>query len=236
MLFHPLEKPVSDFAVVALNYIMPKFLHDVWSRASLRICADGGANRVNERYMNDKKHDFIFPDAVIGDLKSLDRKLWSELKNSGTEIIEIHNSYINDVEKALRFLDDMNVKKPVILLGAFGGKMDQSMSAIHSMLAHPELEVYCLDDNNFSTWIRPGKTEINASMKWTTEVCGLLPLHSPVKSISTQGLKWNLNGGSLSMGNFISTSNEIISSKIHISTSHPVFWTNQTAKNNKNGS
>ena len=51
--------------------------------------------------------------------------------------------------------------------------------------------------------------------------CGLLPVCGPVGKVWTEGLKWNLNGQSLRMGELISSSNRVQSSdhddKIEIS-------------------
>ena len=59
--------------------------------------------------------------------------------------------------------------------------------------------------------------------------CGLLPLGGPVRSITTSGLQWNLQGENLQLGVRISSSNAVLpcSAEVVVETSDSVLWTIQ---------
>ena len=229
MIDHPFESNIP-YVLLTLNYHLPKFFDNIWNNAKIKICVDGGANQVYDFFLNKGIKEFNRPDIVIGNLKSIKKDIKDFFKFNGTQFLELHNSEINDSEKSINFLDEMKIKDPIILLGALGGKMDQSTSIFHSMLLHSNLNLNIIDDNNFCKIILPGNNIINFKNKWTTKICGLLPIFKPIKNITTKGLKWNLNNDSLKIGNFISTSNEILNNKIEIFTSDPILWTNQSKK------
>ncbi|CAL4950129.1 unnamed protein product [Urochloa decumbens] len=45
-LHQPASTPVKNYALVVLNQHLPRSMPRLWSHANLRICADGGANRI----------------------------------------------------------------------------------------------------------------------------------------------------------------------------------------------
>lgn len=228
LISNPLEHG-DPYAVIALNYTLPKYLESVWKQANIRVCVDGGSNRVYDFFKKNGTKDYLSPDAIIGDLKSIRPEVREEFESTGTQIVHIPNNSITDSEKALNLLSDMKVNFPILVLGAYGGKFDETASLINASLARPELRIFLADDSNFSNWVFPGKTKILTPQKVTTNVCGLLPLQKPV-SLVTQGLKWNLNGETLKMGEFISSSNELAANEIFIDAKDPIFWTIQAKK------
>ncbi|KAL6884690.1 hypothetical protein ACP4OV_010626 [Aristida adscensionis] len=42
----PANTPVTNYSLVVLNQHLPRFMPRLWAHARLRICADGGANRI----------------------------------------------------------------------------------------------------------------------------------------------------------------------------------------------
>jgi len=71
------QKPADDaepLALIVLNTPIPSeyrkmFLH-LWQNASLRVCADGGANRVLDFFGQDVWSSMKLPQVITGDLDS----------------------------------------------------------------------------------------------------------------------------------------------------------------------
>lgn len=225
---NPLEHGLP-YAAIALNSQLPKYFDKVWKQANIRICVDGGANKIWDIQDHDKDHDILAPDAVVGDIKTIRPEIKHEFELAGTQFVDLKNQNFTDAEKAINLLSEMKCKNPILLLGAFDGRFDQTAAEIHSALSPPDLSIILADDSNFSNWIFPGRTKILTPQKVTTNVCGLLPLLKPV-SLKTKGLRWNLNGQTLAMGKFISSSNEVAAKEVTIDTKVPIFWTLQAKK------
>jgi thiamine pyrophosphokinase len=113
--------------------------------------------------------------------------------------------------------------------------MDQTLSSIHELIWITNLirqqslglELIFCDSFSMMMLVEPGETIIYPSTKFEDKKgCGLIPVSGIVKKISTRGLKWELGGdyGTIELGVFISTSNEISAESVHIVTSDPVIW------------
>ena len=227
MIQHPIESG-KPYAVIALNYILPKFLPQIWESAKLRICADGGANRVLKHFKTIGQTNYKFPQYIIGDLDSIQNDTRDFLTSKGTEFVKIYNQDYNDAEKTLLFLKDIKNKYPLVILGGLGGRFDQSAQSLSVALKYSNtFDLFFLDDHNFMTWILPKHSKILTPRKMTTDICGLLPVAGPVRHIKTSGLKWDVDY-SLKLGTFISSSNEITKDCVQVKTSDPILWMNET--------
>ncbi|KAF8401482.1 hypothetical protein HHK36_012422 [Tetracentron sinense] len=76
------SKPSLTYALVVLNQRLPRFTPLLWKHAQLRICADGGANRVYDEmpdlFPNDDPLDVrnrYKPDVIKGDLDSIRKEV-----------------------------------------------------------------------------------------------------------------------------------------------------------------
>jgi thiamine pyrophosphokinase len=227
MLAHPIEAG-QPFTALALNYYLPAFFDRLWAKAETRICADGGANRVFNWFGGQR---FKNPELVVGDFDSLRPHVREFFERSGTKFEHIHDQDQNDLSKCLLTLEKNKIKSPIVVFGAFGGRFDQTIASFSGALVHSKQRLYFLDDNNFSTWIFPSDKGILCPQQWTTKVCGLLPISTPVRKVTTKGLKWDCDFG-LQMNEFVSSSNEIATGfdRVLITTSDAILWTNQTKK------
>lgn len=227
MIAHPIESG-KPYTALALNYWLPQFFSELWDKAKTRVCADGGANRVAS-YFEGK--DFKKPNFVVGDFDSLRQDVKKTFIQSGTEFLKVYDQDYNDLQKSLKQIHQLGITDPVVIFGAFGGRMDHTIAALHAALECTNLRIYFLDDNNFATWIKPEDKGIICPQQWTTKMCGLIPVGHPVRHIKTKGLKWDCDFG-LELGKMISSSNEISEGydRVMIDTSDPILWTNQTKK------
>jgi len=77
-LHRPVNRPVKNYALVVLNQHLPRFMPRLWDHANLRICADGGANRIfDEMFQLTNDEDEIsirnryIPEIIEGDMDSI---------------------------------------------------------------------------------------------------------------------------------------------------------------------
>jgi thiamine pyrophosphokinase len=148
----------------------------------------------------------ITPDEVIGDFDSLDAATLGQLEASHVPI----RTYPRDkdatdgqlaIERALELSPDA-----LYLLGFLGGpRLDQLLANI-LLLTRIEIPAVLLDERNECRLLRP-----HAAYQWTpepSEVISLIPLTDAVQGVFTEGLRWPLNGDTLTRGDTRGVSNE----------------------------
>jgi thiamine pyrophosphokinase len=163
----------------------------------LVICADGGAQHALALGLT--------PDVVIGDLDSLDGNLQARLEGEGCQVL-IHPTRKDetDLELALRYAVDHGVDE-ILILGALGGRIDQTLANI-LLLALPELE-------GIKTRIVAGDQEVflirgQALIEGQVgDIVSLLSIASDVTGITTEGLEYPLQLGTLKLGPALGVSN-----------------------------
>jgi thiamine pyrophosphokinase len=156
----------------------------------LVICADGGADNALALGLQ--------PQAVIGDLDSLDESLRSRLEKEHCQFIT-HPARKDetDLELALRYVIDQGVDE-ILILGALGGRVDQTLANV-LLLALPELR-------SIEARITNGRQEVflirdEALIEGQVgDTLSLLPLTEEVTGIYTQGLEYPLQNDTLHLG------------------------------------
>jgi thiamine pyrophosphokinase len=155
------------------------------------------------------------PDAVIGDLDSLDAASLSELRVRGVPI----ETYPRDkdatdgqlaIERALQMKPNQ-----LLLLGFLGGpRLDQAVANV-LLLARAEAPAVLLDERNECVLLRPGV--VHAWRPEPDEVVSLLPLTADATGVRTHGLRWPLDGARLTFGDTRGVSNEPAAVEAHVS-------------------
>ena len=140
-----------------------------------------------------------------------------------------NSQHDNQTEKHIR--TDSNV----LVLGAFGGRLDHEMANLNSAVrwsksnkAGPIVSpLTLLSEHSIAYVLAPGTHNIYPDLSLEGPTCGLIPLGETCESITTTGLKWNLNQSKLEFGGLVSTSNAMKEGveKITVETSHHVLWT-----------
>ncbi|CAM9452148.1 unnamed protein product [Choristocarpus tenellus] len=94
----------SPLALVVLNTERDResreILRHLWSQASLRLCADGGANRLYDSLEEADRTSFV-PDVIVGDLDSLRPEVCSFYQGLGSKVRREQDQDHNDFEKCL---------------------------------------------------------------------------------------------------------------------------------------
>jgi thiamine pyrophosphokinase len=150
----------------------------------------------------------------------------------------------SEVQSTAAHLDPraLTTNSCVVVMGAFGGRFDQEMATLSSL--HRWLAVFdrmvLLGAHSMAFLLQPGVThrircvnhnnaadQTNAGVVREGPTCGLIPLAGRVRSITTQGLQWDLNQQALEMGVCISSSNALRAETVEVTvqTSDTVLWT-----------
>eukprot|EP00511_Aplanochytrium_stocchinoi_P002266 CAMPEP_0204835074 /NCGR_PEP_ID=MMETSP1346-20131115/21557_1 /ASSEMBLY_ACC=CAM_ASM_000771 /TAXON_ID=215587 /ORGANISM="Aplanochytrium stocchinoi, Strain GSBS06" /LENGTH=272 /DNA_ID=CAMNT_0051968777 /DNA_START=348 /DNA_END=1169 /DNA_ORIENTATION=+ len=234
------EEPDPLVLLVLNTQVERKLFRSLWKRSAIRICADGGANRLYDEYSNSKMaselneckvgaHCFI-PDYVRGDLDSIRSEVAQFYADLGTKIEKVHDQDSNDMEKCLDFLQrlqaERNQRFSVVALGSFGGRFDQTMANLNAAYKWNGVfsNLVLISTHSLGFLLSAGSHKIIINKDFETTTCGLLPIGTPSESVTTKGLKWNLNKHKMEFGKLISSSNEVVEDFVLVETSHPIFW------------
>ena len=228
-----LHSPIEDI----------EYFRRLWSHASFRLCADGAANRLHDlvtKVYSESEWEVALrtalPDAIHGDLDSLDDAVRSRYESMGVEISKDPDQYSTDFGKAVKKVCERlpNVQH-VLVLGSIGGRVDQGIGLLGELYReqkfnHPNVRFWLFSEANVSTILSPGITLIHTPLKerLITRNIGILSVYGPAK-ISTTGLEWDVEDWETEMGGQMSTSNHIISDDITVRTNSYVLFTVERA-------
>jgi len=230
----------SGAALVVLNTeFSGTLLRMLWRSTSLRVCADGGANR-----LYDLARDLV-PDAIVGDLDSVRsevRSFYEEEK--GVLISRVGEQDHNDLDKAIGFVrrEWDSRGRHISILGAFGGRFDQEMAtfdaAFRWSVDWPDVAYRMYSDDNVAALLTPN---VRHTLRFRPDLegpsCGLIPIGRKCERVTTTGLKWNLDDDPLEFGKLISSSNQLKDTDdddddaakedriVEVTTSDPLIWT-----------
>ena len=156
------------------------------------VAADGGVHHVSALG--------LVPAVVIGDMDSikesqmraLSRPRGSRTGNAGIRILRHpRNKDRTDLELALNYAQEKSCSS-ILVLGAFGGRLDQTLANL-ALLTDPALQEVDirLDDGIEEAFFVSRMREVHGR---PGDLVSLLPWGKPVQGVTTQGLKWPLHG------------------------------------------
>jgi thiamine pyrophosphokinase len=147
------------------------------------------------------------PDVVIGDLDSLPPDARLFLVNGGTKFVSRPaDKDETDLELALLYAIE-RFSEPIFLLGALGGRLDQSIGNI-LLLAHPrwrERPIRLVEQRECA-WLVTAETTIEGT---AGDLVSLIPLGGDVEVVATNGLRWPLQNETLHFGRGRGISNQL---------------------------
>jgi thiamine pyrophosphokinase len=177
-------------------------------RAELVIAADGGAatlERIGRR-----------PDRLVGDLDSVDASLVARLTDAGVPI-DRHpkDKDATDTELALHDAVTGGATE-IVLLGALGGdRLDHELANL-LLLADPETARLTVRIVHGPTTVRVLHAGSLALEGRVADLVSLLPIDRDAVGVTTEGLRWPLDGATLRIGRSRGISNEIVTAPASI--------------------
>lgn len=223
---HTGAEEAAALIVLNSNSFSTALLNALWISTHVRICADGGANRLFDLHQN------LVPDSIVGDLDSIRPHVRDFYMSHGVDIHQDSDQDCNDLDKSIQLLwrkySDIT---SISVLGAFGGRFDQEMAtmdAIYRWSQRWPLKYQLYSDQNVAALLSPTlapRHRIRIRPELEGPTCGLLPIGAPCDRVTTTGLRWNLADAPLAFGHLVSTSNIIDADEICIQASQPLVWT-----------
>ncbi|KAG8052296.1 hypothetical protein GUJ93_ZPchr0001g31808 [Zizania palustris] len=227
-LHQPANTPAKNYALVVLNQNLPRFMPRLWTHAKLRICADGGANRIFDEMFqmtNEQDHESTrnryIPEIIEGDMDSIRPEVKKFYSSQGSKISDkSHNQETTDLHKCIsrihRSTPDHEKKNLCVLVtGALGGRFDHEAANINVLYLFSDMRIVLLSDDCLIRLLpKTHKHEIYIESSVEGPHCGIFPVGAPSGSTTTTGLKWNLSEAEMRFGSMISTSNIVQAEKL----------------------
>ena len=175
----------------------PNIVRHWAAQADLIIAADGGTRHALSAG--------VLPQVVIGDLDSLADTDREQLDRSGAQLIvyPAHKDY-TDLELAVRYARQQQATE-IIILGALGGRWDQSLANV-MLLAAPELAHVPtrLVDHALSMQVIRDRAEIAGRVG---DTLSLIALTGDAHGVTIEGCEYPLNEAPLPFGATLGISN-----------------------------
>uniref|UniRef100_A0ACD5X3S0 Uncharacterized protein n=1 Tax=Avena sativa TaxID=4498 RepID=A0ACD5X3S0_AVESA len=238
-LHQPAKIPANNYNLVVLNQHLPRFMPRLWAQAKLRICADGGANRIFDEMSqmtsdqdNESNINRHIPEIIEGDMDSIRPEVKRFYSHQGTKISDkSHNQETTDLHKCISSIRDRtpNHEKSdlcVLVTGALGGRFDHEAANINVLYVFSDMRIVLLSDDCLIRLLpKTHQHEIYIDSSLEGPHCGLFPIGAPSTSTTTTGLKWNLSDAKMKFGSMISTSNIVDSEKVTVQSDADLLWT-----------
>lgn len=244
------EEPGSKTAkLIILNQPIANgtVLERIWCCSNYHLCADGGANRLQDFVSNNfspEKHDLFLPQLLHGDLDSVRDDSLIYYSSKGVTISKDEDQYSTDFGKAIAKIrsssaSDQSPIKDVLILGSISGRVDQGLGLLHEIyrehVRNPGLRLWLFSECSVSFLLKAGRNVIKtcavakkgvkrAQGKLFTQNVGILPIFGAA-TITTQGLEWDVQDWDTSMGGNVSTSNHVVADEVSVETSAVVLFT-----------
>lgn len=198
-------------AVIANGRLRPTpALRHTLRQAQLIICADGGIRAA--RALG------VTPHVVIGDFDSLDTSGLTWARRRGARLIaHPREKDKTDTELAIEYALEAGAEE-LVLLAVLGGRVDHTLANIGLLMR--------IAGQHRRARILDGRTELFLAADQTDipgrrgDLVSLIPLSDSASGVTTRGLKYPLNEGTLTNASTRGVSNEITVPPAAVSVKH----------------
>ncbi|KAG2322542.1 hypothetical protein Bca52824_015755 [Brassica carinata] len=233
------EASSTKYAIVVLNQKLPRFTPLLWEHAKLRLCADGGANRIYDELPLFFPHEDALlirnrykPDVIKGDMDSIRPDVLHFYLSLGTKVIdESHDQDTTDLDKCILYIRDSALKQEscrlqILATGALGGRFDHEAGNLNVLYRYPDTRIILLSDDCLIQLLpKTHRHEIQIQPSLQGPHCGLIPIGTPSAKTTTTGLQWDLTDTEMRFGGLVSTSNMVKGEKITVESDSDLLWT-----------
>jgi thiamine pyrophosphokinase len=219
-----LNGPITDFGI----------LTKAWEVCDIKVFADGGANRVYDFFTAESSRsgqkfnvNNFLPDYITGDFDSLRDDVKQYYEQKGVKIVHDPDQYSTDFMKAVKLIENSNpVQYEILAFGSLGGRVDQEFHSIHFLYLAFERKqtVILVSEESITFLLDKGTTTIRTPQSILGDTCGIIPVGVEAV-ISTKGLRWDVSDWPTKFGGQMSTSNQLVSDVIEITTNEKVVFT-----------
>ncbi|KAJ0054376.1 hypothetical protein Pint_00990 [Pistacia integerrima] len=231
--------PSLTYALILLNQRLPRFAPLLWNHAQLRVCADGGANRVYDDFPQLLPHEDAShvrnrykPDLIKGDMDSIRTEVLDFYASLGTKVIdESQDQDTTDLHKCVAYIRDFtpNLEKSnlcILVAGALGGRFDHEAGNLNVLFQFSAMRIILLSDDCLIHLLpKTHRHEIYIQSSVEGPHCGLIPIGMPSGRTSTTGLQWDLDDAEMRFGGLVSSSNIAKGEKITVTSDSDLLWT-----------
>ncbi|KAI5680432.1 hypothetical protein M9H77_01659 [Catharanthus roseus] len=230
--------PSLTYSLVILNQSLPRFTPLLWKHAQLRVCADGGANRLHDDLPSFFPNEDVLavrktfkPDVIKGDMDSVRDDVLHFYSNLGTKIVDAsHDQETTDLHKCVDYIHDLtDVDKSnlcILVVGALGGRFDHEIGNVNVLCRFSTTRIILMNDDCLIQLL-PGTHHHEIHIQHSVEGphCGLIPIGMPSRSTTTTGLQWDLTNTEMRFGGLVSTSNIVKENIITVHSESDLLWT-----------
>ncbi|KNA20522.1 hypothetical protein SOVF_051370 isoform B [Spinacia oleracea] len=237
----PIEQGANslNYALVILNQRLPRFAPLLWEHAKLRVCADGGGNRLfdeipqffPEQNPIDVRNRYK-PDVIKGDMDSIREDVLDFYAKLGCDAInESHDQDTTDLHKCISHISNLTPESEksnlcILVTGALGGRFDHEAGNINVLYRFSNLRIILISDDCLIQLLpKTHRHEIQIQSSVVGPHCGLLPMGQPAFHTTTSGLKWNLDDTEMMFGGLLSTSNIVTGDIVSVQSDADLIWT-----------
>ncbi|KAF8015095.1 hypothetical protein BT93_H0786 [Corymbia citriodora subsp. variegata] len=227
------------YALIVLNQRLPRFAPLLWQHAQVRMCADGGANRVYDEMPDLFPHEDAsvirnryIPEVIKGDMDSIRTEVMDFYRKLGTKIVdESHDQDTTDLHKCVSYIRDLTPELDksnlcILVAGALGGRFDHEIGNINVLCRFSDMRLILISDDCLIHLLpRTHRHEIHILSSVEGPHCGLIPIGIPSKSTTTTGLQWDLADTEMKFGGLLSTSNIAREEIVTVRSDSDLLWT-----------
>ena len=164
------------------------------------ICADGGTRHALALGLT--------PHLVIGDMDSINKSEWKNFEKSGVSVeLFPQDKNETDLELAIHRALELDAKE-IIIIGALGGRLDQTLGNIALLSTAPgSSRDIRIDDGVEEIFLCRDQAQVYGR---SGDIVSLIPWGNPTHGVQTEGLKWTLRSESLYPEKTRGISNEMV--------------------------